>query len=85
MEESKIDGKYFLPSPIIVVRFGFMSSTVKLNDKVRGAIQLNVADGRVVSAMGSEPARYVGLTLEAAKHLARYGGFGKVGARLQAL
>lgn len=61
-----------------------MSNTVKLNDKVRGTIHLNVVDGKVVGALGSEPERYVGLSVDAAKHLARYGGLGRAWERKQA-
>ena len=51
-----------------------MTNTLSLNDKGRGRIYLNVRDGVVVGAMGSEPARFLGLTLERARHIARYGG-----------
>jgi hypothetical protein len=49
---------------------------VKLKDRNRGHVQLTVRDGIVVGAMGSEPKRYVGMTLDQAKHVARYGGTG---------
>jgi hypothetical protein len=49
---------------------------IKLKDRNRGHVWLTVRDGIVVGAMGSEPKRYVGMTLEQAKHVARYGGTG---------
>ncbi len=48
--------------------------TVTMKDKGRGRVWLTVRDGVVVGAMGSDPARFVGLTIEAARHRARYGG-----------
>ncbi len=48
-------------------------ASLKLKDKGRGHVWLNVRDGVVVGAMGSEPKRYIGLTVDRAKHLARYG------------
>ena len=53
---------------------GSSSSPIKLKDRDRGHVWLWVRDGLVVGAMGSEPKRYIGLTLGQAKHLARYGG-----------
>lgn len=50
-----------------------MKTTMTLKDKGRGRIWLTILDGLVISAMGSEPARFVGLSIERAKHLARYG------------
>lgn len=47
---------------------------LKLKDRDRGYIWLTVRDGIVVGAMGSDPQRYVRLTIERAKHVARYGG-----------
>ena len=55
-------------------------SVVKLKDKDRGHVWLTVRDNRVVGAMGSEPKRYVGLSLKDARHLARYGGSGQTKA-----
>lgn len=50
-------------------------SAFSLKDRSSGSlIRLKVRAGRVVGAMGSEPKRYIGLTLDEAKHLARYGG-----------
>ena len=54
---------------------------VKLKDRDRGHIVLTVRDGVVVGAMGSEPKRYVGMTLDRAKHVARYGGTGGTGTK----
>lgn len=53
-----------------------MSKTqITLKDRYSGNfIFLNVKDGVVVGAVGSEPKRYLGMTLAAAKHYARYGG-----------
>lgn len=53
------------------------TTVVKLKDRDRGHIVLTVRDGVVVGAMGSEPKRYVGMTLDRAKHVARYGGSGE--------
>lgn len=51
------------------------SGQVKLKDRYSGGhAWLTVRDGRVVGAMGSDPKRYVGLTIDEAKHHARYGG-----------
>lgn len=47
---------------------------LKLKDRCRGHIWLMLRDGIVVGAMGSEPARFIGKTESAARHLARYGG-----------
>lgn len=48
-----------------------------LPDKNRGLIWLNLRDGVVVGAMGSEPKRFIGLTESQARHLARYGSIAK--------
>lgn len=53
------------------------TTVVKLKDRDRGHIVLTVRDGVVVGAMGSEPKRYVGMPLDRAKHVARYGGSGE--------
>ena len=45
-----------------------------LKDRGRGRIWLVIRNGIVTGAMGSEPERYVGLTIDQARHLARYGG-----------
>jgi hypothetical protein len=50
---------------------------LKLKDRNRGLIWLTIRDGVVVGAMGSEPKRYLGMTVAVAKHVARYGGKGK--------
>ena len=48
---------------------------VSLKDRYSGnLVWLTVRDGVVVGAMGSDPKRYLGMTLDAAKHYARYGG-----------
>lgn len=47
---------------------------IVLNDKGRGRICLAIRAGLVVGAMGSEPGRFVGLTEQRARHIARYGG-----------
>jgi len=52
---------------------------ISLKDRSSGfPIVLKVRAGRVVGAMGSDPKRYVGLTLDEAKYLARYGGAQRV-------
>ena len=53
------------------------TSVLKLKDRKRGHVWLTVRDGIIVGATGSEPRRYVGMTLDQAKHVARYGGTGK--------
>lgn len=50
------------------------SSEVVLRDKGRGRVWLTVRAGVVVGALGSDPRRFVGLSLERARHVARYGG-----------
>jgi len=50
------------------------TTDLKLRDRGRGHIVITLRDGVVVGAMGSEPERFMGLTLEQARHLARYGG-----------
>jgi len=51
------------------------AETVKLKDRNSGnQVWLTVRDGVVVGCMGSDPKRYVGLTIEMAKHHARHGG-----------
>lgn len=52
------------------------ASEVRLKDRERGQVTLRLRDGVVVGAMGSEPQRFMGLTLERARHVARYGGSG---------
>lgn len=49
------------------------TTRIKLTDKGRGHVWLAIRDGVVVGAMGSEPSRFVGLSVEHARHLARYG------------
>lgn len=46
---------------------------LRLNDKQRGQIWLTIRDGIVVSAVGSDPKRFIGLPEAHARHLARYG------------
>lgn len=41
-----------------------------------GKVWLNVRDGIVVGVTGSDPKRYLGLSIERAKHVARHGGTG---------
>jgi hypothetical protein len=48
-------------------------TTLTLKDRSRGSINLNLRDGIVVGACGSEPACFMGLTESQARHLARYG------------
>lgn len=51
------------------------SGKVKLKDRYSGGhAWLTFRGGRVVGAMGSDPKRYVGLTVGEARHHARYGG-----------
>ena len=58
------------------------TSTVKLKDRYsRAHVWLTVRDGTVVGAMGSDPKRYVGMSLDQAKHVARYGGTGGTGTK----
>ncbi len=47
------------------------TKTVVLKDKGRGRIYLSIRGGTVVGAMGSDPARYIGLTEARARHVAR--------------
>lgn len=48
---------------------------LQLKDRYSGStISLTVRDGRVVGALGTEPKRYMGMTLDEAKRYARYGG-----------
>lgn len=48
---------------------------VQLKDRYSGnTVGLNFRDGRVVGALGCEPSRYMGMSLDEAKHYARYGG-----------
>ncbi len=49
-------------------------TTEVLRDRERGTIHLTIRDGVVVGAMGSEPKRFIGLTVDRARHVARYGG-----------
>ena len=45
-----------------------------LRDKTSGGrVYLRLCTGLVIGALGSDPARYLGLTEKAARHLARYG------------
>lgn len=48
---------------------------LKLKDRhSRNFVYLTVRGGIVVGAMGSEPKRFLGLTVDRARHVARYGG-----------
>jgi len=50
---------------------------IQLRDRYSGSpIALTIRDDRVVGAMGTEPKRYIGMTLDEAKHYARHGGRG---------
>lgn len=54
------------------------TATVKLKDRYSGGhVWLTVRDGTVVGAMGSDPSRYVGMTIDRARHVARHGGQGR--------
>ncbi len=49
-------------------------TTIIVKDRYSGQrMFLTVKDGVVVGAMGTEPKRYLGMTLALAKHYARYG------------
>ena len=49
------------------------TTSLALKDRSRGTIWLSIRDGVVVGAMGSEPERYIGLTVVLAQRLARTG------------
>ena len=49
------------------------TTSLALKDRSRGTIWLSIRDGVVVGAMGSEPERYIGLTVALAQRLARTG------------
>jgi hypothetical protein len=54
------------------------TSTVKLKDRYSGGhVWLTVRDGLVVGALGSDPKRYIGMPIDRARHVARYGGTGR--------
>lgn len=54
---------------------GPAADMIQLKDRYSGdRVWLKMRDGRVVGVMGADPKRYLGLTLEAAQHYARYGG-----------
>lgn len=56
-------------------RYGPALDMLKLKDRYsRQDIFLTVKNGVVVGAVGSEPKRYMGMSLAMAKHYARYGG-----------
>lgn len=62
------------------------TSVVKLKDRYSGShVWLTVRDGAVVGVMGSDPKRYLGMALDRAKHVARYGGTGTKTARSHAV
>ena len=51
---------------------------IQLRDRYSGSpISLVVRGDRVVGAMGTEPKRYLGMTLDEARHYARHGGQGR--------
>jgi hypothetical protein len=52
-------------------------SEIKLKDRHSGGhVWLTIRGDRVVGVMGADPKRYMGMTLDEAKHHARYGGHG---------
>ncbi len=54
------------------------SSDIQLKDRYSGSpVTLTVREGRVVGAMGTEPKRYMGMTVDEARHYARHGGRGR--------
>ena len=58
------------------------TTTVKLKDRYSGGhVWLTVRNGAVVGVMGSDPKRYLGMALDQAKHVARYGGTGGTGTK----
>lgn len=76
------DGRWFGPAKkstarikreIAEVLLQSAPETIKLKDRQRGHVWLTLRGGRVIGVMGSDPDRYMGLTLDEAKHLARYG------------
>lgn len=53
-------------------------TVLKLKDRYSGShVWLTVRDGTVVGVMGSDPKRYLGMSVDRAKHVARYGGTGE--------
>ena len=44
-----------------------------LKDKGRGVVYLFVRNGEVTGAIGSEPKRYIGLPVDTARYLAKFG------------
>lgn len=58
------------------------AASIKLKDRYSGGhVWLTVRDGTVVGVMGSDPKRYLGMSLDQAKHVARYGGTGGTGTK----
>ena len=54
---------------------GVVTESLVLRDKDgSGNIYLTLRDGIVIGAMGSDPKRYLGLSVARARHIARYGG-----------
>ena len=49
------------------------TTSLALKDRSRGTIWLSIRDGVVVGAMGSDPKRFIGLTVALAQRLARTG------------
>ncbi len=50
-----------------------MARIIRLKDRVSGGfVFLSIRGGVVVGAMGADPARFVGLTEQAARHRARF-------------
>lgn len=63
----------------IAVALSDSPSRIQLKDRYSGnRVELALREGRVVGAFGADPKRYLGLTLEEAKHHARYGGTPKL-------
>ncbi len=49
--------------------------TIKLKDRHSGGhVWLTVSGGRIIGVMGADPGRYMGMSLDEARHHARYGG-----------
>ena len=53
------------------------AESLVLKDRVGGRVWLTIRNGVVVGAMGSDPRRFVGLPVDLARHIAKYGGSGK--------
>ena len=76
---STSDGKWFGPASQQTgharMREQPAPSEIKLKDRYSGGhVWLTVRGDRVVGVMGADPERYMGMTLDEAKHHARHGG-----------